>query len=107
MIYTKYRGNDVVPDMYAVEDDDIDNESGQIHLFDGKYSYLRALIFCYDNLITGKIVYCMTRTVQTVVNGEPIKRGRKKKTERTDFVGAGFHAQIPIAPKAIQQIHEF
>jgi hypothetical protein len=99
MIYTKYRGNEVLPEMYAVEDDNIDESPTFVHLFTGKHSYMAALMYCIENKITGKIVYCLTRTSQKVINGEPIKRGRKKKTDRTDFVGAGFYAQIPKAPK--------
>ncbi len=96
-----YKGLDVKLDMYSIESDTLENG---FMLFFGKIAYLQALIFCVENNITGKIVYCMTKTSQHVINGEPIKRGRKKKETRTDKIGAGFHAQIPKPPKAMEPI---
>jgi hypothetical protein len=87
--------------MYALENTDF--EFGYI-LFYGKWAYQQALILCDQNTITGNIVYCLTRTSQKIVNGEPIKRGRKKKETRTDKIGAGFFAQIPQPPKNITPV---
>lgn len=100
-IYTTYKGHEVDSTMYALENRDF--EFGYI-LFFGKWAYQQALILCDQNSITGNIVYCLTRTTQRIVNGEPIKRGRKKKPARTDNIGAGFHAQIPKPPKALEPI---
>jgi hypothetical protein len=104
MIYTHYKGLEATSDMYAVE---YTNEmDGQLMFitFLGEIAYLRAVVYCNDLKITGKIVYCITRTTQKVIDGMPVKRGRKKKNERTDKIGSGFYAQMPQPTKAIQPV---
>lgn len=103
MIHFQYKGVDVTPAMYTLEWID---ESGEECIIrdDSIYAYQRLIIMSYDLQITGYIVYCMTRTRQKIVNGLPIKRGVKRRNERTDAIGKGFRSQIIDPPARMHPI---
>jgi len=103
MIHFQYKGVDVNPAMYTLEWID---ESGNecIETDSSIYAYQKLLIKAYDLQLNGFIVYCMTRTRQKIVNGLPIKRGVKRKNERTDAIGKGFRSQIIDPPARMYPI---
>jgi hypothetical protein len=103
MIHFQYRGIEVTPTMYMLEW--IDELGNQCYLPEhGLYAYQKLLIKAYDLQLDGYIVYCMTRTRQKIVNGLPIKRGVKRKNERTDAIGKGFRSQIIDPPARMYPI---
>jgi hypothetical protein len=96
-----YKGIEVTPDLYAVEY--IVNNSKAINFFSGLYSYQKAIIWCAENFINGKLVYCLNSQAQTIIDGNPIKRGRKKETKKEE-IKRGFETQLiepPIKLKAV------
>jgi len=100
MIHLTYKGIEVQPDMYCLE---YTNEDG-IDVLEpefGRYAYQRLLIKAFDLQVDGYIVYCITRTRQKIINGLPIKRGRKREKDRTDAIGKGFRSQIPEPPSRL------
>jgi hypothetical protein len=103
MIHFQYKGVDVDPGMYTLEWID---ESGNecIERDSSIYAYQKLLIKAYDLKITGYIVYCITRTRQKVINGMPVKRGVKRKNERTDAIGKGFRSQFIDPPARMYPI---
>jgi hypothetical protein len=103
MIHFQYKGQDINPGMYTLEW--IDESGEECIIRDSSvYAYQRLLIMSYDLQITGYIVYCMTRTRQKIVKGIPIKRGVKRKNERTDSIGKGFRSQIIDPPARMYPI---
>ena len=81
-----YKGQEVTPDLYAVEyisTNGIDSTT-ITKFFSGVYSYQKAVIWAHENYITGKIIYCLSLQWQNVKNGFPVKRGVKKKNNRTE-----------------------
>lgn len=70
-----YKNKEVTPDLYALEYED------KTLYFSGPFSYSKALIYAYENSITGRIVYCLSLQSQNVKEGQPIKRGRVRKTQ--------------------------
>jgi len=97
MIHFLYKGIEVVPSMYTLEWIDADGNEC-IESDSSIYAYQKLLIKAHDLQVNGFIVYCMTRTRQKIVNGMPIKRGVKRKNERTDSIGKGFRYQITDPP---------
>ena len=103
MIHFQYRGIEVNPGLYTLEYiDELGNE--KIDWDSSLYAYQRLLIKAYDLQINGYIVYCMTRTRQKIVNGFPIKRGVKRKNERTDAIGKGFRSEFIDPPARMHPI---
>lgn len=96
-------GLDTHPQMYSVEW--LNEELGFpcYEIFEGKFAYLQAVMFCDANNVNGRIFYPIKGVVQKVIDGQPIKRGRKKKKILFD-INQGFENQIPQAPKALEQI---
>ena len=103
MIHFQYKGIDVNPSMYTLEWINSDGED-KILCESSMYAYQKLLIIAYDLKITGYIVYCMTRTRQKIVNGIPIKRGVKRRNERTDSIGKGFRSQFIDPPARMYPI---
>jgi len=97
MIHFLYKGIEVNPLMYTLEWIDADGNEC-IESDSSIYAYQKLLIKAHDLQVNGFIVYCMTRTRQKIVNGMPIKRGVKRKNERTDSIGKGFRSQITDPP---------
>jgi hypothetical protein len=103
MIHLTYKGLEVTAGMYTLE---YVNEDG-IHTYYPEYdiyAYQRLLIKAFDLQIDGYIVYCLTRTRQKIVKGMPVKRGVKRKNERTDSIGRGFRSEFIEAPLRMQSI---
>jgi hypothetical protein len=96
-----FKGIEVTPDLYAVEH--IVNNSKAINFFSGLYSYQKAIIWCAENLISGKLVYCLTSQAQSIVEGYPIKRGRKKEI-RLDDIKRGFETQLIEPPNKLKSV---
>jgi hypothetical protein len=96
-----YKGIEVTPDLYAVEY--IVNNSKAINFFSGMYSYQKAIIWCYENLINGKLVYCLNSQAQTIVEGLPIKRGRKKEIHKEE-IKKGFYTQLIEPPVKLKTL---
>jgi hypothetical protein len=103
MIHFQYKGIDVNPAMYTLEWIDADGNEC-IETDSSIYAYQKLLIRAYDLQVDGFIVYCMTRTRQKIVNGIPIKRGVKRKNERTDSIGKGFRSQFIDPPARMYPI---
>lgn len=103
-----YKGKEVTPDLYAVEYYDTvfigKDKIPCIQFFSGYYSYQKAVIWAHENLITGKIIYCLSLQWQNVKNGFPVKRGVKKKHTRTDFINASFTPQEIHPPVNMEKI---
>jgi hypothetical protein len=97
MIHFQYKGLDVNPGMYTLEWIDADGNEC-IETDSSIYAYQKLLIKAYDLQVDGFIVYCITRTRQKIVKGIPIKRGVKRKNERTDAIGKGFRSQFIDPP---------
>jgi hypothetical protein len=103
MIHFQYKGLDVNPGMYTLEWIDADGNEC-IETDSSIYAYQKLLIKAYDLQVDGFIVYCITRTRQKIVKGIPIKRGVKRKNERTDAIGKGFRSQIIDPPARMYPI---
>jgi hypothetical protein len=103
MIHFKYKGIDVNPKMYTLEWID-DSGKECIEADSSIYAYQKLLIKAHDLKLNGFIVYCMTRTRQKIIDGMPIKRGVKRKNERTDSIGKGFRSQIIDPPARMYPI---
>lgn len=79
MICLKYHGLDTHPQLYTVEWFNPETGFNIIEVFEGKFAYLQAVMFCDANNVNGRIFYPIKGVVQKVIDGQPIKRGRKRK----------------------------
>jgi hypothetical protein len=103
MIHLNYKGIEVTAGMYTLE---YINANG-INVLEAEfdiYAYQRLLIKAFDLQIDGYIVYCLTRTRQKIVKGMPVKRGVKRKNERTDSIGRGFRSEFIEPPLRMESI---
>lgn len=99
-----YKGQEVTPDLYAVEYTSTNGVDTITVFFMGVYSYQKAVIFAHENYITGKIIYCLSLQWQNVKNGYPVKRGVKKKNNRTDFLNNCFAPQEIEEPLHMKKV---
>jgi hypothetical protein len=79
-IFLKHNGKEIDQTTYALEYKQGDEIL--IIYFTGFYAYNKALIYAYDNNVTGYIIYCLTRSRLKISNGLPIKRGRKPSDKK-------------------------
>jgi hypothetical protein len=100
MIYLKYRGEEVNQYTYSLEY--IQDDIFIVEWFSDYYAYAKALIRAYDLSVDGYIVYCLTRNRIKIVNGFPVRRGRKPKNESRSKIDKHFTPQLPEAPEGMQ-----
>lgn len=94
-IYLKYNGKEITNTTYVIQY--TINDKTEILYFDGMYSYAKALIYAYENNITGYITYCLSRSRLKIINGLPIKRGRKPQVKKVSPFSV-----IETAPELMQ-----
>jgi len=103
-----YKGKEVTPDLYCVEYFDNvfigKDKIPCIQFFTGVYSYQKAIIWAHENYITGKVIYCLSLQWQNIKNGYPVKRGVKKKNNRTDFLNNCFTPQEIEEPQHMKKV---
>ncbi len=101
-----YKGMEVTPDLYCVEYIDTNGTDSKTitQFFSGLYSYQKAVIWAHENYITGKIIYCLSLQWQNIIDGYPVKRGVKKKNNRTDFLNNCFTPQEIEEPQHMKKI---
>ena len=78
-LYLLYNDTEINNTTYVLEY--TSNEKTKLVFFDGLYSYAKALIYAYEFNISGYIIYCLTRSRIKIVNGLPLKRGRKPQNK--------------------------
>jgi hypothetical protein len=103
-----YNDREVTPDLYCLEwNEQVFKNTDPIpccHFFTGPYAYQKAIIYAHEANITGKIVYCLSKQYQNIVDGIPVKRGVKKKNKRTDFKNNSFTPQLVTEPEHMKPI---
>ena len=83
-LYLLYNDTEINQTTYVLEY--LRNNKTELVFFDGLYSYAKALIYAHDFNISGHITYCLTRSRIKIVNGLPLKRGRKPQNKtKTPF----------------------
>jgi hypothetical protein len=100
-----YNGKEVTPDLYVVEHivETGTYKKTMLNFFSGMYSYQKAVIWCYENSINGKLIYCLNRQSQTIIDGLPIKRGRKKEIHKEE-IKKGFYTQLIEPPIKLKTV---
>ena len=97
---------EVTADLYCVEYIDTNGTDSKTitQFFSGLYSYQKAVIWAHEKYITGKIIYCLSLQWQNVKDGFPVKRGVKKKNNRTDFLNNCFAPQEIEEPVNMKKV---
>ena len=101
-----YKGKEVTPDLYCVEYITTNGQDSKTvtQFFSGVYAYQKAVIYAHENYISGKIIYCLSLQWQNIKDGYPVKRGKKKKINRTDFLNNCFAPQEIEEPVHMKKI---
>lgn len=101
-----YKGVEITPDLYVIEYQEVSlsGVNTVIKFFSGIYSYQKAVIYAHENFINGKIIYCLSMQFQNVVDGFPVKRGKKKTDHKKIKKNKSFTPQILKEPVHMKQI---